>query len=241
MTLHTEQIQMSEEKKLFFTDKDETKELGCIGHLRGDFGRDGKEFWTTWFPHECNEKNDEFFQDIFDTVINLCREKGNPLFNRGDMRAYCREHPECRIEDSRGPTWGFRIPTQDFMLYLKCSPDLVGDYNFYCYAYDKHSLLKKLAADRGLPTFCYNSLSPTKEIIRLDIGTSGYTPCGRIERDSQVDELNQAIGVSRAQAEAMKCGTMFGWDVPGADPKNYDEYGIVVPQRANRRKDGGER
>ncbi|MGF9712207.1 hypothetical protein [Paenibacillus naphthalenovorans] len=25
-------------------------ERGCIGHLRGDFGRSGEEFWVTWFP-----------------------------------------------------------------------------------------------------------------------------------------------------------------------------------------------
>ena len=241
MILHTEQIQMSEEKKLFFTDRDETKELGCIGHLRGDFGRDGKEFWTTWFPHECNEKNDEFFQDIFDTVINLCREKGNPLFNRGDMRAYCREHPECRIEDSRGPTWGFRIPTQDFMLYLKCSPDLVGDYNFYCYAYDKHALMKKLSEERGLPLYCYHYLEHTKEEIRIDFATSGYTPYRHLASGRDVWEVNREIGVSRAQAEAMKCGSMFGWNVPAADPKNYDDQGRMIPQRENRGKSGGER
>ena len=94
-----------------------------------------KEFWTTWFPHENHEKNDEVFREIFDRVINLCREKGNPLFGRGDMRTYCREHPECRLDTGYSPTWGFRVPTQEYMLYLRCCPDVVGDYNFYVYAY----------------------------------------------------------------------------------------------------------
>ena len=89
MNLYTEEIKLKEENRLFYSDTGETKELGCIGHLRGDFGHDGKEFWTTWFPHENYEKNDEVFREIFDRVINLCREKGNPLFGRGDMRAYC--------------------------------------------------------------------------------------------------------------------------------------------------------
>ena len=135
MNLYTEEIKLKEENRLFYSDTGETKELGCIGHLRGDFGHDGKEFWTTWFPHENHEKNDEVFREIFDRVINLCREKGNPLFGRGDMRAYCREHPECRLETGYSPTWGFRIPTQEYMLYLRCCPDVVGDYNFYVYAY----------------------------------------------------------------------------------------------------------
>ena len=144
MNLYTEEIKLKEENRLFYSDTGETKELGCIGHLRGDFGHDGKEFWTTWFPHENHEKNDEVFREIFDRVINLCREKGNPLCSRGDMRAYCREYPECRLETGYSPTWGFRIPMQDYMLYLRCCPDIVGDYNFYVYAYDKQMLMKKL-------------------------------------------------------------------------------------------------
>ena len=42
-----ESIKMKEEKELFFSSTDEVKELGCIGHLRGDFGKDGREFNTT--------------------------------------------------------------------------------------------------------------------------------------------------------------------------------------------------
>lgn len=25
---------------------------GCIGHLRGDMGREGDSFYTTWFDHQ---------------------------------------------------------------------------------------------------------------------------------------------------------------------------------------------
>ena len=43
-----------------------------------------------------------------------------------------------------------------------------------------------------------------------------------------VDELNQRGGVNKAQAAAMLAGSMFGWQVPGADPKNYDDNGQPV-------------
>ena len=236
MNLYTEEIKLKEENRLFYSDTGETKKLGCIGHLRGDFGHDGKEFWTTWFPHENHEKNDEVFREIFDRVINLCREKGNPLCSRGDMRAYCREYPECRLETGYSPTWGFRIPTQEYMLYLRCCPDVVGDYNFYVYAYDKQMLMKKLAEERGLPLYCYGYLPTTREEIRIDFATSGYTPYRKLKSDKDVKEINREIGVTPAQAEAMKVGSMFGWNVPGADPKSYDEKGKPIPPRS-----GGER
>ena len=42
------------------------------------------------------------------------------------------------------------------------------------------------------------------------------------------DEMNRNIGVTPAQREAMKAGSMFGWHTPAADPKNYTEKGIPI-------------
>ena len=45
------------------------------------------------------------------------------------------------------------------------------------------------------------------------------------EADKLVDELNDRLGVTKAQAQAMHIGSMFGWDVPGADPENLINTG----------------
>lgn len=37
------------------------------------------------------------------------------------------------------------------------------------------------------------------------------------------DELNEDLGVTPIQRQAMEIGSMAGWDVPGADPKHYEE------------------
>jgi len=36
-----------------------------------------------------------------------------------------------------------------------------------------------------------------------------------------VARLNDCLGVTPLQAECMLVGSMFGWDVPGADPDHY--------------------
>ena len=231
-----EAIKMKEEKDLFFFNKDEERTLGCIGYLRGDFGGGGREFWSSWFPHKFDERNDEKFKVIFDAVINKLREPTGVLHDRESMRAYCRTQPHCKIEHPWGEQWGFRILTQDYVLYLRCIPT-PGDYNFYCFCYDKETVMNKLAHDRGLPRYCYGFIPTSQEEIRIDIAESGYTPVGRDGNMKHVLEMNRELGVTRQQMEAMKVGSMFGWNVPGADPKSYDEYGAAIRKKHMDRDD----
>ena len=52
-----------------------------------------------------------------------------------------------------------------------------------------------------------------------------------------VDECNEIGGVSKTQAAAMLAGSMFGWHIPGADPKNYDEQGKPIKPKQHSRDD----
>ena len=53
-----EAITLKEERELFSLNENEPMEYGCIGHLRGDFGGSGKEYYSTWFDHTCKHLND---------------------------------------------------------------------------------------------------------------------------------------------------------------------------------------
>ena len=87
----------------------------------------------------------------------------------------------------------------------------------------------------GLPEVCYSTLPSTGELIILSRGQSGYIPCSDFtssdcEKNRKLAaEHNAEMGLTKAQVSAMEAGSMFGWDVPAADPKNYDESGRPIP------------
>lgn len=81
---------------------------------------------------------------------------------------------------------------------------------------------------KTLPDFCWTVLKATNELVVVKRGESGYFP----QREENapwdaknVDHLNERLGVTKGQAEAMANGSMFGWGVPSADPNNYSDNG----------------
>ena len=82
----------------------------------------------------------------------------------------------------------------------------------------------------SLPEQCYSVLPDTGELIIIKKGESGYYRTDidmgdKTENRVLADEYNTKLGVSKAQEQAMSAGSMFGWAVPAADPKNYDDNG----------------
>ena len=58
-----------EERKYSYEQSSQLRgQTGSIGRLRGDFGRNGTEFWTTWEDHRQDLKTDEFKVEL-DEVI----------------------------------------------------------------------------------------------------------------------------------------------------------------------------
>ena len=79
----------------------------------------------------------------------------------------------------------------------------------------------------GLPELCFSTLASTGQLICIKRGETGYYPSewdtGDKERNVELaDELNENLGVTPAQRQAMEIGSMAGWEVSGADPKNYE-------------------
>ena len=94
----------------------------------------------------------------------------------------------------------------------------------------------------NLPERCFSVLAETGEMIIIQKGESGYYHSDLNCNDATVSrvvaaENNKRLGVSKIQEECMVAGSMFGWDVPGADPKNYDATGRFCPSKPKDRGD----
>ena len=92
----------------------------------------------------------------------------------------------------------------------------------------------------SLPEMCYSTLQATGELIVIKHGENQYFPCEFSTEDPSfnrefANDRNVKLGVTKAQEAAMFAGSLFGWDKPGADPKNYNENGEPIrPQKRDR-------
>ena len=79
-----------------------------------------------------------------------------------------------------------------------------------------------------LPEVCYSVLpSDENQLIAIKRGEMGYFPImlasvirGTITAKEKAAQLNEGIATPE-QIEAMKSGSMFGWDTKGADPDTW--------------------
>ena len=94
----------------------------------------------------------------------------------------------------------------------------------------------------SLPKQCYSLLLDTGNVVILKRGETGYYKTdiphtSKEEARALVEEYNRKLGVTRAQEEAMKGGSMSGFDKPIADPANYDAQGQPLKRREKDRGD----
>ena len=124
-----------DEAGLFYTlPPEQDEELGAIGHVRIDFGRDGDGFWHTWWPRGPEGLNTPEFQEELGQVVGQLR--------RGVLKDFSSMLRLCHIsggEISGGSccqNYGFVLETERYRYCLRCNP-VRGDYHAYLSCFDK--------------------------------------------------------------------------------------------------------
>ena len=126
-------------------------QTGCIGHLRGDMGRDGHSFYSSWEDHRSDLKSDDFKAE-FDRFVNAMRsdERLGCFFKDfQSLEKFCHDHPESKY-DREGEYFGFRVDTEFYSYLVRLNPRQ-NDYNFYVYCYRRDWLNYNITqAARGI-------------------------------------------------------------------------------------------
>ena len=153
----------SEEAGLFFAmPPEKDAELGCIGHVRIDFGRNGDRFCHTWHPRGSEALNTQGFKDELTEVVDELRE--SVLKNFSAMTGYCRGHGG-EISGGWVQNYGYIVETENYRYCLRCNP-VPGDYQAYLTCFDKRVQEMSQAESKKSEPLEISSLAALKRAIK---------------------------------------------------------------------------
>lgn len=183
------------EQKYAYTQSMQIKgQTGYIGHLRGDFDRDGNGFLTSWDDHRKHLKTDEFQVELDDVINALRSGEYGLLQNRSAMRHYVARYPESSFEGNDCTEYGFRAETEKYAFLIRYDP-MEGDYNFNFYCYVKEWLDSHIkSAEKGIRFIDsgYNELFRIADGEKIVITDAAGEKSERICR--YIDEYHTEVG-----------------------------------------------
>lgn len=148
MDMEIKSMLPNERKYTYRQSQQISMQTSFIGYLRADFGSSGKEFYSSWNDFRKDLKTDEFKVE-FDDVINSLRENDGILSGRGAMSKHCYDTPETSFENDR-EEYGVRVDTEKYSYLMRLNPRQ-GEYNLYCYCYEKQWLDRHISqAEKGI-------------------------------------------------------------------------------------------
>lgn len=176
---------------------------GCIGHLRGDFGPTGVQFWTTWFPRVNNERCTPAFKREFDELVNALRsDEYSILASRAAVTALKTRYPGCDFAGAFYEERGLRIDTEDFIYLLRCN-DARGDYNFYLYCYEKKCLSRHMGTPVAVDIAALRTKDPADislEDLQFSVRTYNLLAHANIRTAQDIQLLQDRDALLRIRA-----------------------------------------
>jgi hypothetical protein len=198
--------------------EDENMGFGAIGHVRAELN--WYDFHHMWVPEAKHLDTPAFRRELKDLLRAL---RHGALQSEPQLSEFCQTAQ--RLHDGAA---AMKIRSEGYTYFVRCRSDFPGA-DITIYAYDNSLLLPHLAGKHALPEKCYavedgqlffvQQAHPHK--LMVDVGGTAQ------ENRALCDELNAALGVTKAQAAAMLMGAEYGFDQPCAWPWNYLENGEV--------------
>ena len=120
----------ADSKELYYSGND--YENRCIGHIRGDFGKSGDEYWASFWEHGGINAVGDCCKDELTALVNTLRKY--LLKSRKHMRQYIRQRPPLILESGEIMSYGYQVTTEKYDYYIRCTP-YPGLYDLYIYMY----------------------------------------------------------------------------------------------------------
>ena len=131
-----------EEFEFTFAPKDKEQNRGCICYIRGYFDNSIDERFQSSAMIESSGnykkyKTNDFSREL-DNIINYFRFQADTpiLKSRAQMRLASADTEHLVSDDN---VFGYKVNTDNNVYYLRCDPRQ-GQYNVYCYAYNRELL-----------------------------------------------------------------------------------------------------
>ncbi|MBR4608069.1 MAG: hypothetical protein IKO41_17825 [Lachnospiraceae bacterium] len=132
-------LNKNEEAYAFSRNKEIDEASGCVGHLRGDFGSAGTQFFHSWWPHQNDVLNTPEFKEAFGNVMDSL--KRGCLGSRRECAKFCWENLDQNFGEYHG--FGGRVDEGDYAFIFRLNPKR-GDYDIYVYCYVRSMLNEAL-------------------------------------------------------------------------------------------------
>jgi hypothetical protein len=121
----------------------------------------------------------------------------------------------------------FKVQSEGYSYYVRCHPMARCGHDITIRAYDNALLLPELAGKHKLPGHCFSILPDSGTLVILQQErpyVQSFVSDDPVDvRRLVADDLNEAMGVTKAQEKAMLMGCLHGFDQPCAWPWQYEK------------------
>lgn len=194
---------------------------GAVGHIRAELN--WFDFYSMWCP-ESKELDTPAFRSEMNALLRELRDTDG-IFHSCPALGEVFWRAQSFDDGGRG----FKIQTADYSYYVRCAITGSCSNDIIIFAYDNTLLMPQLAGQHELPKKCFSVQPESGELVMLQQDSPYIQRFDSNDppevRRQVADELNEAMGVTKAQEAAMCMGVEHGFDQPCAWPWQYDKNG----------------